>query len=144
MRVPPPLAGDRVVGTQGGETQRDALLLCLLFLTPPRKRKLVKSPNPSVQISSLSCIRQAIEEASICLLQFLGAILTKLYSHPRSVAPLPTLHTCAETRAFGVATAACENPEESRGGYPKPLFWWKIAWNSFNKIKSTTPLNLTV
>ena len=46
MRVPPPLAGDRVVGTLEGETPRDALLLCLLFLTPPRERKLVKSTEP--------------------------------------------------------------------------------------------------
>ncbi len=44
--VPRPLAGDRVVGALGGETQRNALLLCLLFLTPPRERKLVKSTEP--------------------------------------------------------------------------------------------------
>ena len=46
MRVPRPLAGDRGVGTLGGKTQRNALLLCLLFLTPPRQRKLVKSTEP--------------------------------------------------------------------------------------------------
>lgn len=46
MRVPRPEPGDRVVGTLGGETQRNALLLCLLFLTPPRQRKLVNSTEP--------------------------------------------------------------------------------------------------
>ena len=46
MRVPRPEAGDRGVGTIGGETQRNALLLCLLFLTPSRERKLVKSTEP--------------------------------------------------------------------------------------------------
>ncbi|MEG4970667.1 hypothetical protein QUB08_29060 [Microcoleus sp. BR0-C5] len=40
-----------------------------------------------MQSSSLRWIRQTIEEASSCLQQFLGAILTKLYSHPRSVQP---------------------------------------------------------
>ena len=38
--------GDRGVGTLRGETQRNTLLLCLLFLTPPRRRKLVKSTEP--------------------------------------------------------------------------------------------------
>ena len=46
MRVPRPEAGDRGVGTLGGETQRNPLLLCLLFLTPLRERKLVKSTEP--------------------------------------------------------------------------------------------------
>ena len=46
MPVPRPLAGDRGVGTLRGETQRNALLLCLLFLTPPRRRKLVKKTEP--------------------------------------------------------------------------------------------------
>lgn len=46
MRVPPHRAGDRGVRVLGGETQRNALLLCLLFLTPPRERKLVKSTEP--------------------------------------------------------------------------------------------------
>ncbi|MEG4203624.1 hypothetical protein QUA20_06815 [Microcoleus sp. Pol7_A1] len=40
-----------------------------------------------MQSSSLRCIRQTIKEASSCLQQFLGAILTKLYSHLRSVPP---------------------------------------------------------
>jgi hypothetical protein len=44
--VPPEQAGDREVRALGGETQRNALLLCLLFLTPPRERKLVKSSEP--------------------------------------------------------------------------------------------------
>jgi len=128
MRVPRPLAGDGVVGALGGFTQRNALLLCLLFLTPMRERKLVKSWYSSVQSSSLPCIRQTIEEASSCLLQFLGAILTKLYSHPRSVPPpVPNSAYLCRHSTQRVATAACENPEESRGGYPKQLFWWKIA-----------------
>ena len=126
--VSPPRAGDRVVGALGGETQRNALLLCLLFLARPRERKLVKTRNPSVQSSSLRWIRQTIEEASSCLLQFLGAILTKLYSHPRSVPPpVPNSAYLCRHSTQRVATAACENPEESRGGYPKQLFWWKIA-----------------
>ena len=124
MRVPRPLAGDRVVGTLGGETQRNALLLCLLFLAPSRDGKLVKSWKPSVQSSSLRCIRQTIEGASSCLLQFLGAILTKLYRHPRSVPN--SAYLCRNSTLWG-RNRSQQNPEESRGGYPKQLFWWKIA-----------------
>ncbi|MEG4075780.1 hypothetical protein QUA32_24715 [Microcoleus sp. Pol14D6] len=40
-----------------------------------------------MQNLSLRWIRQTIEEASSCLLPFLGAIWTKLYGQPRSAQP---------------------------------------------------------
>ena len=123
MRVPRPEAGDRGVGTIGGETQRNALLLCLLFLTPSRERKLVKSTEPKRADLIFKLHSSDYRRSQQLLAAVSGRYLTKLYSHPRSVPPLPTLHTCAETRSFGVATAACENPEERGGASPKQLFW---------------------
>ena len=126
MRVPRSLAGDRVVGALGGETQRNALLLCLLFLTPPRQRKLVKSWKPSVQSSSLRCIRQTIEEASSCLLPFLGAILTKLYRHPRSVPPpVPNSAYLCRHSTQRVATAANKTQRKVEVGTRSSYFGGK-------------------
>ncbi|MEG4307576.1 hypothetical protein [Microcoleus sp. D3_18a_C4] len=87
MRVPPHRAGDRVVRALGGETLRNALLLCLLFLTPPRERKLVKSTEPKRAELILTLDSSDYRRSQQLLLQFLGAILTKLYSYPRSVQP---------------------------------------------------------
>jgi len=46
------------------------------------------------------------------------------------------LYIAVQKLDLWVATAACENPEESRVRYPKQLFWWKIA-----KLVQQNPLN---
>ncbi|MEG4940031.1 hypothetical protein [Microcoleus sp. F4-D5] len=75
----------------------------------------------------MPCTRQTLEKASSGLLPFLCAILTKLYSHPRSAPPaVPNSpYPCRNSTLWG-RNRTPENPGESRGEYPNELFWWKI------------------